>query len=117
MRCLSEAICSRMGPRAGQRASGMCSAALLWKLLAGHLGNLPPKDLTAPRTWLTSFDQLRAGTHQCLTRADDGHMGLGVFAPMFERVQELRVKTRQASQVLGVDLVGLALVGVDELHF
>jgi hypothetical protein len=28
----------------------MCSSALLWKLLAEHLGNLPPKDLTAPRT-------------------------------------------------------------------
>jgi hypothetical protein len=26
----------------------MCSVALLWKLLAGHLGNLAPKDLTAP---------------------------------------------------------------------
>src|SRR5215208_5142018 len=23
-------------------------------VLAGHLGNLPPKDLTAPRTWFTS---------------------------------------------------------------
>jgi hypothetical protein len=31
-------LCSRMGPRAGRSASGMCSAALLWKLLAGHLG-------------------------------------------------------------------------------
>jgi hypothetical protein len=37
-----------------QRLRGMCSGALLWKLLAGHLGNLAPKDLTAPRTWLTS---------------------------------------------------------------
>src|SRR5215211_8196056 len=50
MRPVSEPICSKMGPRAGMSASGMCSAALLWKLLAGHLGNLPPKDLTAPRT-------------------------------------------------------------------
>jgi hypothetical protein len=43
-------LCSKMGPRAGQSASGKCSAAFLWKLLAGHLGNLPPKDFTAPRT-------------------------------------------------------------------
>jgi hypothetical protein len=26
----------------------MCSAAFLWKLLAGHLGKRAPKDLTAP---------------------------------------------------------------------
>ena len=43
-------LCSRMGSRAGRSASGMCSEALLWKLLAGHLGNRAPKDLTAPRT-------------------------------------------------------------------
>jgi hypothetical protein len=48
MRSVSEPICSRMGPRAAKSASGMCYEALLWKLLAGHLGNLPPKDLTAP---------------------------------------------------------------------
>jgi hypothetical protein len=44
-------------------------------------------------------------------------MGLGVFAPMLERVQELRIKTRQASQVLGVYLIRLALVGIDEPQF
>src|SRR5215203_3037057 len=54
MRSVSEPICSRMGPRAGKSASGMCSEALLWKVLAGHLGRRAPKDLTAPRTWLTS---------------------------------------------------------------
>ena len=41
-------LCSRMGPKAGQSASGMCSGALLWKLLAGHLGRRHPKALTAP---------------------------------------------------------------------
>jgi hypothetical protein len=44
-------------------------------------------------------------------------MGLGVFAPMLERVQELRIQTRQASQVLGVHLIRLALVGIDEPQF
>jgi hypothetical protein len=44
-------LCSRMGARAANSASGMCSAALLWKLLAGHLwGRRAPKDLTVPRT-------------------------------------------------------------------
>jgi hypothetical protein len=44
-------------------------------------------------------------------------MGLGVFAPMLERVQELRIQTRQASQVLGVHLIRLTLVGIDEPQF
>src|SRR5918998_639496 len=36
-------------------------------------------------------------------------MGLGVFAPMLERVQEPRVETRQSSQVLGDYLIGLLI--------
>ena len=37
-------------------------------------------------------------------------MGLALFAPVLERVQELGVHPSQASQVLGVDLlVGFAL--------
>jgi hypothetical protein len=36
-------------------------------------------------------------------------MGLGVFIPMLERVQELRIETRQASEALGVYLIGLSL--------
>jgi hypothetical protein len=48
MRSVSEPICSRMGPKAGKSASGMCSGALLCKLLAGHLGRRAPKDFTAP---------------------------------------------------------------------
>jgi hypothetical protein len=42
-------LCSKMGSRAGRSASGMCSEALLWKLLAEHLGKKrAPKDLTVP---------------------------------------------------------------------
>jgi hypothetical protein len=48
--CQRAYLCSKMVPKASKSASGMCWGALLWKLLAGHLGNLPPKDLTAPRT-------------------------------------------------------------------
>src|SRR5215207_203688 len=50
MRSVNELICLRMGPKAGQSASGMCSTAFLWKLLAGHLGDLAPNDLAAPLT-------------------------------------------------------------------
>jgi hypothetical protein len=39
-------------------AAGMCSEALLWKLLVGHLGKLALKDLTAPLTRLTSCVRL-----------------------------------------------------------
>jgi hypothetical protein len=43
-----------------------------------------------------------------LTRADDGHVSLGIFAPMLERIEQLRIKTCQSSQILSVYLVGLA---------
>src|SRR5215208_2650378 len=58
--------------------------------------------------------KLRAATHQRLAGADDGQMSLGVYAPVLEWVEQLRIKTCQASQVLGVDLIRFALVGVDE---
>jgi hypothetical protein len=45
-------------------------------------------------------NQLRAATNQRLTRADNGHVGLGVFAAVLEWVQQLRIQTRQAIQVL-----------------
>jgi hypothetical protein len=41
-------------------------------------------------------------------------VGLRVFAPVLERVQQLRIQTRQAGQVFGVDLVRFAFVGIDE---
>jgi hypothetical protein len=44
-------------------------------------------------------------------------MSLGVFAPVLERVQELRIEARQAGEVLGVGLIRLSLVGVDEPEF
>ena len=44
-------------------------------------------------------------------------MSLRVFAAVLEWVQQLRIETCQASQILGVDLVGLLLVGVDESQF
>ncbi len=41
-------------------------------------------------------------------------MSLGVFAPMLEWIQELRVHSScQAGQVLRVYLIGLLLVGVE----
>jgi hypothetical protein len=36
-------------------------------------------------------------------------MSLGIFAPMLEWVQQLRVHSRQASQILGIYLIGLTL--------
>jgi hypothetical protein len=54
--------------------------------------------------------QLRASTDQRLARADYGHVGLGVFAPVLERVQEIRIQTRQASEVCGAYLISFAFV-------
>jgi hypothetical protein len=44
-------------------------------------------------------------------------MSLALLAPVLERIQQLRVHSSQASQVLGIDLVGLLLVGVDQSQF
>jgi hypothetical protein len=41
-------------------------------------------------------------------------VGLALFAPVLERVQELRIEACQASEILGVDLIRLTRVGVDE---
>src|SRR5215216_6345002 len=41
-------------------------------------------------------------------------MSLALFAPVLERIEQLRVHSCQASQVLGVYLIGLLLVSVDE---
>src|SRR5215210_1608057 len=66
MHSVSEPICSKRDSSASRSASGTCSLALLWKLLAGHLGKRAPKDLTAPRTWFTSC--VRQSTNACLER-------------------------------------------------
>jgi hypothetical protein len=44
-------------------------------------------------------------------------MSLALFAPVLEGVQELRIHSCQASQVLGVYLICLLLVGIDEPKF
>jgi hypothetical protein len=59
-------------------------------------------------------DKLGAAIYQRLPRADDRHVGLALFAPVPQRIQELGIHSCQASQILGVDLIGLAPVGVDE---
>ena len=44
-------------------------------------------------------------------------MGLGAFAPVPDRIEQLRIEACQAGQVLGVDLVSLALAGEDQPQF
>jgi len=44
-------------------------------------------------------------------------VGLALFAPVLERVEQLRIEARQASEVLDIYLVGLSSVGVDEPQF
>jgi hypothetical protein len=55
-------------------------------------------------------DQLGAAIHQSLPGADDGHVGLGVLAPVRNRVEQLGIEARQSGQVLGIYFVGLTLV-------
>jgi hypothetical protein len=75
----------------------MCSGARLWKLHRWALGQAGPEgfDRSADVVY-----ELRAATNQCLTRADDGHVSLGIFTPMLERIEQLRIKTCQSSQIL-----------------
>jgi hypothetical protein len=58
--------------------------------------------------------QLRAAIYQRLAGTDDGHMSLRVFAAVLEWIEQLRVHSCQASQILGVDLIRFTLVSVDE---
>src|SRR5918994_1576760 len=112
MRSVSEPICSRMGSRAGQSASGTCSLALLWKLLAGHLGKRAPKDLTAPLTWLTSC--VRLATKACRERM----IARCAWEPSPRCLSGYKSFGSEGApgvpQVLGVDLILFVLVSVDE---
>jgi hypothetical protein len=58
--------------------------------------------------------KLRTATDQRLPGADDGQMSLGVFTPVLEGIQQLRIKTCQTSQVLSIYLICFTLVGVDD---
>jgi hypothetical protein len=55
--CQRAYFCSRMGSKAGMSASGMCSEALLWKLLAGHLGRRAP--MLAQGEWVPASMAIR----------------------------------------------------------
>jgi hypothetical protein len=44
-------------------------------------------------------------------------MSLALFTAVFEWVEQLRIQTCQASEILSIDLIGFALVFVDEPHF
>jgi hypothetical protein len=58
--------------------------------------------------------QLRARTYQRFARADDGQVSLGVLTAVLEWVEQFRIKTCEASEILSVYLVGFALVCVDK---
>jgi hypothetical protein len=44
-------------------------------------------------------------------------MSLGAFTPVPEWVQQLRIEACQVSEILGVNLIRFAFVGVDESQF
>src|SRR5215203_1434773 len=44
-------------------------------------------------------------------------MSLALLTPVLERIQQLRVHSSQASQVLCIHLIGLSLIGVDQTQF
>src|SRR5215210_9447841 len=59
-------------------------------------------------------DHLGAATDQRLSRMDYRQVNLGVLAPVFHRVQKLRIGSGQTGQLLGIELVGLTLLAIDQ---
>jgi hypothetical protein len=75
------------------------------------LGQASPKGLhSSPNV----VHQLRTATDQCLPGADYGQVSLALFTSVLERIEQLRIHSSQASQILGVDLICFAFVGVDK---
>ena len=59
-------------------------------------------------------DQLSTATNQCITGVDQGQMSLGFLTSMLYGIEQLGIDPGQTGQLLGVELVGLALVAVDQ---
>ena len=49
-----------------------------------------------------------------VARADQGQVGLGGLAPLFQRREQFRIEPRQAGEVLGTEAVRLAPLAIDE---
>src|SRR5215217_3833712 len=90
---------STMGPRASRS-----SASSTW---ASGIRKISPSRVP----WV---DHLGAATDQRLSRMDYCQVSLGVLAPVFHRVQKLRIGSGQTGQLLGIELVGLTLLAIDQ---
>jgi len=60
------------------------------------------------------IDQLGATDDEGIATAEQGTVGLGGFTAMLNRVQELGIDARQASQSLGIQLVVLLPAAVNQ---
>jgi hypothetical protein len=89
----------------------MCSFGPLVEAPRRALGQAGPEGFDRSSNVV---DQLRAASYQRLPGADDRQMSLGALTPVLEWVEQLRVHSSQASQVLSVYFICLAFVGVDE---
>ncbi len=110
-RVVADALCQRAdrlkdGPKGRPERLGDVLRRSLMEASRRALGQAGPEGLDRSADVI---DELCTATYQRLPGADDGQVSLALFAPVLERVQELRVQASQASQVLGVDLVGLLL--------
>src|SRR5918994_1131116 len=59
-------------------------------------------------------DHLGAATDQRLSRMDYRQVSLGVAASVLHRVQKFRIGPSEAGQLLGIELVGLTLLAIDQ---
>jgi hypothetical protein len=60
------------------------------------------------------IDHLGAATDQRLARMDHRQVSLGLTAPVLYRVQKFRIGPSEAGQLLGIELVGLTPLAVDQ---
>src|SRR5918993_4686040 len=59
-------------------------------------------------------DHLGAATDQRLSRMDYRQVSLGVLAPVLHRVQKFRIGPGETGQLLGIELVGLTPLAIDQ---
>jgi hypothetical protein len=75
------------------------------------LGETCPEGLDRPAHMV---DQLGADAHQRLPGVDECQVGLAVRVPVLYGIQQRGIEPEETGQLLGVDPVGLAALGVDE---
>jgi hypothetical protein len=63
------------------------------------------------------IDESGPGTHEHIPAPDYGQIGLGIQLPMLDRGKQHGIESPDTSQVLGIDLIILGVVFIDQSKF